>query len=70
MRSMPTESNRHIGYVVISYFRSALIEVPKTAENAASDAVGSHFFGGAAFCLPHQLVGVLFKAGYPNGGVY
>ena len=37
----------------------AIIEVWKTAENAASDSFGSNF-SGAAFCLPYQMVGILF----------
>ena len=47
----------HTGYYIISYFRSAFIEVRKTTENAASDSFG--FFCDAAFCLPHQSVGIL-----------
>ena len=50
----------HTGYDVTSYFLSAFTEVRKTAEIAASDGFGSHFSGGA-FCLPHQLVGILLK---------
>ena len=46
------------GYDVTSYFRSAFTEVQKAAENAASDGIGSNF-SDAAFCLPHQLVGIL-----------
>ena len=46
----------HTGYDVISYFRS---KFEKTAENAASDGFESNC-SGVAFCLPHQLVGVLF----------
>ena len=49
----------HTGYDVISYFRSAFTEVQKTAENADSDGFGSNF-SGAALCLPHRLVGILF----------
>ena len=33
----------------------------KTVQNAASDGFGSKF-SGATFCLPHQLVGVLFSS--------
>ena len=50
--------HKSAGYDVTSYFQSAFIEVRKTAENAASDGFGSNF-SGAAFCLPHQLVGFL-----------
>ena len=46
------------GCDVTSYFRSAFIEIRKTAANAAFDGFGSNFCG-AAFCLPHQLVGIL-----------
>ena len=45
----------HIGYDVTSYFRSAFIEVRETA-----DGFGSHF-SDVAFCLPHQLVGILLS---------
>ena len=48
----------HTDYDVTSYFRSAYIEVRKTSENAASDDFWSNF-SGAAFCLSHQLVGIL-----------
>ena len=48
------------GYDVTSYFRSAFTEFRKTADNAASDGFGLNF-SGAAFCLPHHLVGILFK---------
>ena len=47
-------------YDVTSYFRFALIKIRKTAENAACDGFGSKF-SGAAFCLPHQLVGFLLR---------
>ena len=56
----PTVYN-HTGYDITSYFRSAFIEVGKPAENAASDDFGSNF-SGAAFCLPHQLVGILLMS--------
>ena len=46
------------GYDVTSYFRLAFIKVRKTVDNAASDGFRSNF-SGAAFCLPHQLVGIL-----------
>ena len=48
----------HTGYDVTSYFQSAFIAVRKTTENAVSDGVRSNFRG-AAFCLPHQLEGIL-----------
>ena len=48
----------HTGYDVTRNFRSAFIEVRKTAQNAAFDGFGSKF-SGAAFCLLHQLVGFL-----------
>ena len=47
--SSPATSDRH-----------SSIEVRKTVENAASDGFGSNLSGGAAFCLPHQLAGILF----------
>ena len=57
----PTQQPHRItGYDVTRYYRSAFIEVRQTAENAASDGFGSNF-SGAAFCLPHQLVGILFS---------
>ena len=46
-------------YDITSHFESVFIKVWKTAENAASDGFWSNL-GGAAFCLPHQLVGFLF----------
>ena len=55
--STPTLFYSHTGYDVTS-FRSAFIEVRNTAENVASGGFGSNF-GGAAFCLIHQLVGIL-----------
>ena len=48
------------GYDVTSYFGSAVIEVRETAENAASYGFGTNF-SGAAFYLPHPLVGFLFR---------
>ena len=36
------------------------LKLKKTAQNAASNGFGSKF-SGAAFCLPHQLVGFLFS---------
>ena len=51
--------NGHTAYDVTDYFRSAFIEVRKTAENAATDGFGSNF-NGAAFCLA-QSIGRLFK---------
>ena len=48
----------HTEYDVTSYFRSALMEVEKTSENADSDSFGSHY-SGAAFCLA-QPIGWLF----------
>ena len=50
--------HKSAGYDVTSYIQSAFIKVPKTAKNAASDGIGSNL-SGAAFCLPHQLVGYL-----------
>ena len=47
----------HTGYDVTSYFHQSS---QKTAANAACDGFGSNF-SGAAFCLPHQLVGFLFS---------
>ena len=52
-------SYSHTGYDVTSYFRTAFTEVRKTAENAASDSFRSQF-SGVAFCLPHQLMDILF----------
>ena len=49
----------HTGYDVTSYFRLAFMEVRKTTENATFDGFGSNI-SGAAFCVPHQLVGILF----------
>ena len=46
------------GYDVTRYFRSAFVEVRKTAENVASGGFVSNF-SGAAFCLPCQLVDIL-----------
>ena len=46
------------GYDVISYFRLALLEVRKTAANAATNGFWSNF-SGAAFCLSHQLMDLL-----------
>ena len=46
------------GYDFTSYFWLAFTKVRKPAENAASDGFGSTC-GGAAFCLPQQLVGIL-----------
>ena len=46
------------GYDDISYSDRDLWMFEKTAQNAPSDGVGSNF-SGAAFCLPHQLVGFL-----------
>ena len=48
----------HTRYHVTSFFRLAFIEVRKTVENAASYDFLSNF-SGVAFCLPHQLVGIL-----------
>ena len=46
-------------YDIISYSRSAFIEVRKNGpETAASDGFGLNF-NDAVFCLPHQLVGLL-----------
>ena len=50
--------NSHTGYEVISYFRSAFVEVRKKAENATSDGFRPNF-SVTAFCLPHRLVGFL-----------
>ena len=36
-----------------------LSKLKKMAENAASDGFQSNF-SGTAFCLPHQVVGILF----------
>ena len=53
----------HVRYDVTNYFRSPFIEVRKTADNAASDGFWSNF-GGASFCLSHQLVGNLFRCNF------
>ena len=45
------------GYDITSCFRSAFVEVRKTAENAASDGLGSNF-SGAAFCLALPVAGL------------
>ena len=59
--SMPTyPMATPAGYDVISYFRSAVIEVQKTAENAATNGFEANF-SSVAFCLPHHLVGFLFS---------
>ena len=50
----------YAGYDITSYFRSAFIEVRKTAENSASHVFRSNF-SGMAFYLPHQLVSVVLK---------
>ena len=42
---------------ITRYFRSAFIEVRKTADNTASDGFESNL-SGAAFYLPRQLVGI------------
>ena len=55
--------NSLTGYAITSYFRSAFIEVRKTAENAVSDGFGSNF-SGTVFCFvlsAHQLVGILLN---------
>ena len=52
----------HTGYDVTSYFRPAFAEVRKMVKNAASDGFGSNC-SFAAFCLPHQLMGILLFIG-------
>ena len=47
------------GHDVTSYFRSALIEVLKTAGNSANDGFGSNF-SGSAFYLAQPIIGELF----------
>ena len=68
VRATITKFYRHIqtdlhyicaGYDITNYFRPEAT-AKKTVENAASDGFGSTF-SGAAFCLPHQLVGILFS---------
>ena len=46
------------GHDAASYFRSAFIEVRKTAENDAQDGFGANFMG-AAFCLAQPAGGLL-----------
>ena len=48
----------HAGYDATSYFRSEVIKVRKTAENAAYNGFGMNF-SGAAFCLA-QPIGEFF----------
>ena len=47
------------GYDIISYFRSAFIEVQK-GRNATPDGFESNFCGAAFFAWPNQLLGFLF----------
>ena len=63
---LPHLVNGHTEYDITSNFRSAFIEVRKPAENAASDGFGSNF-SDAAFCLPHQMVGILLLLDAYNG---
>ena len=51
----------HTEYDVHSYFLSAFIEIRKNGQNAVSDGF-ILTFSDLAFCLPHQLVGILFSA--------
>ena len=49
---------RHTGYDVTSYFRSAFIEVRKTADNPTFDGFGWNF-NGATLCLAKPVGGLL-----------
>ena len=49
----------HTGYNVTNYFYSG-VSSKKTVENAASGCFESNF-SGAAFCLPHQIGGLLAR---------